>query len=207
MLILLLVVPVLIFLFLKGFATNHFDLPYYVPLKDSTTNEVVTSNGDTVFYQISASSFTQGAKSTTGALNGKTIVFGALSLPCGDSCEQMLAKLSRVAKLNEEYPEFRVVSLVNEKDELPSTIKGQAGVSKAWQVLSVQNSIYEHYVTDLFRLTEKIPGQKTISLDNRFILIDKSRYIRGYYDLRDPEELERLLVEIKVLEYNREENK
>ena len=52
LLIIVLVVPVLIFLFLQGYTTNHFDLPYYVPLRDSVTNEVIVNNGDTAYYQL-----------------------------------------------------------------------------------------------------------------------------------------------------------
>ena len=36
-----LVVPALVFLYLKGFGENHFELPYLIPLTDSTTGNVL----------------------------------------------------------------------------------------------------------------------------------------------------------------------
>lgn len=48
---LVLVLPALVILFLHGFAENHFQLPYLVPLTDSSGR--VSMNGkDTVFYQV-----------------------------------------------------------------------------------------------------------------------------------------------------------
>ena len=51
MLTLVLVLPALVILFLHGFAENHFQLPYLVPVTDSSG--IISMNGkDTVFYQV-----------------------------------------------------------------------------------------------------------------------------------------------------------
>ena len=57
-----LVVPALIFLYLKGFGENHYNLPYMIPRIDSTTGNVMMMKNpnpkwnqpemDTVFHTI-----------------------------------------------------------------------------------------------------------------------------------------------------------
>jgi len=47
----LLIMPVLVFLFLKGFGTNHYDLRYFYPAIDDESNAVVV-NGDTTFRKV-----------------------------------------------------------------------------------------------------------------------------------------------------------
>jgi hypothetical protein len=36
-------------------------------------------------------------------------------------------------------------------------------------------------------------------IDNRVVLVDNQEQIRGYYDITDREETDRLIVEIKIL--------
>ena len=47
----LLLVPVLVFLLLKGFGTNHYNLRYYFPVV-TYEGEALVQNGDTVFRKI-----------------------------------------------------------------------------------------------------------------------------------------------------------
>ncbi len=51
MLTLVLALPALVILFLHSFAENHFELPYLIPVTDSS-GKVQLNGKDTVFYQV-----------------------------------------------------------------------------------------------------------------------------------------------------------
>ena len=55
---------------------------------------------------------------------------------------------------------------------------------------------------------KKAKSAETIPYTEQFILVDKQGYIRGFYDGTDPEEVDRLMAEVKILLdiYKKEEN-
>ncbi len=199
-----LVVPVLIFLFLKGFTTNHFDLPYFVPQTEPGTQKVLVKGGDTLFYQLPDFTMhaTDGKGFSSQQLARKTLVISTLPALCGDTCQKIRDHLARVAALHEAYPDLLILTLVNAAEGQPVS---EAVKAPAWQVLNVPDSLYAGYVNDIFRLNQKIGEEQTILPHNQLELLDHDGFIRGYYNALDPEEIERLMVEIKILEYNRKE--
>lgn len=199
-----LVVPVLIFLFLKGFSTNHFDVPYFVPQTDPVTQQILVNEGDTVFYQLPDFTIngTDGNSLSSQQLAGKTLVISSLGTPCGDTCQKVKNQLARISMLQDTYPDMLILTLAkaDENIALPETAR-----KESWQVFSLSDSLYNRYVDTIFRLNEKIGDEQTILSHNRLELIDQNGFIRGYYNALDPEEIERLMVEIKILEYNRKQ--
>ena len=91
-----LVVPALIFLYLKGFGENHYELPYLIPRIDSTTGNVMMRknpnpkwnqpNMDTVFHTIPAWTLTdENDKVFNGeSLKGKIYVADFFFASLGD---------------------------------------------------------------------------------------------------------------------------
>ncbi|WP_377242235.1 hypothetical protein [Persicitalea jodogahamensis] len=204
-----LVFPVLIYLFLKVFTTNHYDLPYFVPLRDVANNAIVQSNGDTTFYQIQDFSLktADGSTISTASLQGKTIVISTVSSPCADTCKEVLSQLARVQSLHQAYPAFFVLTLVSEDNpQLISSIKESREVEEAWKIATVPDSAFSLILQDVFRLSEKVPGLQTISPQARLSLVDDAGFIRGFYDTTDPEEVDRLMAEIRILEHNRKQD-
>ena len=204
LLIIVLVVPALIFLFLQGYTANHFDLPYYVPLRNPMTHEVLVKGEDTVFYQVkdfSLTSVDSTSAITSAQLLGKTVVLSAFKSPCDAGCEKTLSELNRINVLHETYPSLSILTIINENEESLSKV---ARYQKAgWEVVMVPDSTYQNVVQGTFHLLpEDLKGQ-TISFNNRLSLLDGKGYIRGYYDGEKTEDVERLLAEIRVLEYNR----
>lgn len=204
LLIIVLVVPVLVFIFLQGYTTNHFDLPYYVPLRDSVTNEIVVENGDTAFYQIrdfSLPSLDSQAVITAGELRGKTTVVSAFKGKCDQDCEKVLSQLTRINALHETYPRVVLLTIINEDKGLAKSLIARQ--KPGWQIAQIPDSIYTSTLKNVFHLAPKSRDEKTILGNNQFSLIDDRGYIRGYYDARKTEEIERLLGEIRILEYNK----
>lgn len=100
---LVLVLPALLILFLHGFAENHFQLPYLVPLTDTSGN--VRMNGkDTLFYQVPAQN-----------LKAATIV----SFSSGDTSAPIIDALSIVGKLASN--EINVIRIAGEDVEEKAT--------------------------------------------------------------------------------------
>jgi protein SCO1/2 len=157
MLTLVLVLPALVILLLHGFAENHFQIPYLVPLTDSSGK--ISMNGkDTLFYRVPS----------TDRGQIKIVSFFAKS----DS-KQLIQQYSRVEKLASDD-----VLLVN--------IDGNEGEKEATQKYRVS-------------LLKKEKSLETIPYNEQFVLLDKKGYIRGFYDGTNPEEVDRLSAEVKIL--------
>lgn len=202
-LIVLLVVPVLIFIFLRGFTTNQYALPYYLPLRDSTTNQVLmTQEGDTIFYQIKDFTLenTLGQKLTRKSLAGRVTVVSAVADSCSEACYKGLNQLSRVIALNKtNFPVGVLVLVQSDEAQLPNAIRQSR--EPAWQIIAVPDSLLKYHIANTFRLSENLTSpEPSLYL---CCLIDENGYIRGYYDASDPDEVDRLLAEIKILEYNK----
>lgn len=207
LLILTLVFPVLIFIFLKVFTTNHYDLPYFVPLRDAANNVIVQPSGDTTFYQISEFSLVtiDGSTITAPSINGKTLLISTLSSPCADTCQKVISQLARIQALHREYPTFSLLTLISQNDRgLLSEIKKSRQFDDGWMIAVLPDSTITRTLQNVFHLNEKVPGLQTISPHARLSLVDGSGYIRGFYDTTDPEETDRLMAEIRILEHNRQ---
>jgi protein SCO1/2 len=157
MLTLVLALPALIVLFLHGFAENHFQLPYFVPLTDSS-GRIVMNGQDTLFYQVPTT-------------NKKSI--RVVSFIGDDAPNQLKQQFLRVEKLASE-------KIIVEK------IAGQNAEIEAIQKYRVP-------------LLKKAKSSQTIPYYEQFVLIDKKGYIRGFYEGTNPEEVDRLITEIKIL--------
>jgi protein SCO1 len=203
LLIVVLVVPVLVFLFLQGYTTNHFDLPYYVPLRSPVTDEVIVENGDTTFYQIgdfSLSSIDSQSTVNSAQLRNKITVISTLSGSFDGKCEKILSNLNRIHALHETIPSVTLLTIITTQDTtLTKRIYDRS--KEGWLVARVSEKTYNEELQNIFHLTALDKGQ-TISEYKPFSLVDRNGFIRGYYNAQEDEEIERLLAEIRVLEYN-----
>ena len=207
LLILTLAFPVLIFLFLKVFTSNRFDLPYFVPLRDAGNNVVMQEKGDTTFYQIPDFSLpADGGTIDAASLKGKTVLVSTLASPCGDTCQRLLNQLVRVQALHRDYPSFVILTLLDDQDaQMVSEINERKQLYAGWLVATLPDSLLNATIQNVFRLNEKVPGLQTISPQARLSLVDGAGFIRGFYDTTDPEETDRLMAEIRILEHNRKQ--
>jgi protein SCO1/2 len=154
---LVLVLPALVILFLHGFAENHFQLPYLVPITDSSGR--ISMNGkDTVFYQVPDTD------------RGKIKI---ISFFTKTTSKQLVQQYSRVEKLASSE-----VFLAN--------IDGNEAEKEATQ---------KYRVPPL----KKEKSLETIPYNEQFVLLDKQGFIRGFYDGTNPEDVDRLTAEVKIL--------
>ncbi len=193
LLIVTLVIPALIFTFLQFFADNHYDLPYYHPLV-APNGSVVDERGDTVYQQFSKLTLKQDSTRDTISekLIGQVTVVSYLPAECRDTCKLVLSQLERIEGLQKEIPELTILTLAEKGAE--------KSADDGWKVLYADRESIERCLKEL-RFQTVIPKSKTSGSKSRLVLLDKKGFIRGYYDGSDATEIDRLMAEIKILDY------
>lgn len=206
LLILTLVIPALVFVFLKLFATNHYDLPYYHP-QFTATGDITLNNGDTVFYKVPEITLkkTDGNSFVAKLGDGKMTVVNFLPQACDDSCKIVLGQVDRISALTESIPNLQLLTLAenwNGKNASYPVLMD----SKNWLVLTGSTEEVAEVCKRVLKMETKVPKAKTNSLESKLVLIDTKGQIRGYYNLSDLEETDRLMGEIKILDYEKKSN-
>jgi protein SCO1/2 len=211
-LLIVLGVPVFVFLFLKFFGENKFDLPHYFPELDAS-GEVKVVKGDTVF--IKAPDFQ--LKDKNGEVysykkGGITIVSFFFSR-CGTICPITNKNLLRVA---ENFKSDSLVSILSltvdpifDTPEVLNKYANELGADyKRWMFLTGDKKYIYNLAIKGFKLPVSDASdydKNIVDIDQTFIhsdkllLIDKFGHIRGIYEGTNKSEIERLVVEIKVL--------
>lgn len=179
LLIVTLVIPALIFVLLKLFATNHYDLPYYLPARNAA-GETVVQNGDTVFSKAAERCVTLRPVKFDNALT----VIHPLQDDCDEGCQKAIDELKRVLALKESIPELEILTI---------TSRSQGTLKLEWRTLNMAHE------TVIGCLNE---GKQGIAA-NDLILVDGSGFVRGFYKAGDTEETDRLMAEIKILDYEK----
>jgi protein SCO1/2 len=224
-LFLVLILPVFIYLGLKAFGTNHFSLPRYIPAIDSTTGEIKMakrlnprwneSEMDTVFQTIPDFSLTDegGKVFSAKSLQGKIYITSFFFTRCGTICPKITTQLSRVQDTFLGDPEVQLLSIsVDPKFDQPEKLATYAKRFDAnkgqWHFLTGEKKMIYPLVLKGFHVPLADASEYDAAIKNpdetfihseRLVLIDKEGIIRGFYDGTDKKEVDRLLVEIKVL--------
>ena len=196
---LLLLVPVLAFLFLKGFGTNHYALPTFLPERIDSTQVGGKWQRDTVYHQLQ--SF--GLVAQTGhplpprALAGGLYVASFLCAGCPGAAPVPTAELMRVQEAYRRDPRVKLVTFLTSAAPTPEKAAEQYGaIAGKWWFLAGAPPALRQVAAD-YRLA---PAGSTIQTPTLF-LVDRDRRVRGTYDGTKPKEIDRLLTEISVLLY------
>lgn len=190
LLIITLVIPALIFALLKLLGTNHYDLPYFVAEKDDK-GSIIVQNGDTLFHQVSADCGVFGGVN----LDGRLTVVSRMPSNCGEPCERATDELERIAALKAAIPELQVLSIATD-----TVRRGEWQSVKADSVTIA--SCFSKELTDSAKWSDASNGRA-----GQIVLIDRDRHVRGFYKAGDGEETDRLMAEIKILDYEKKNEK
>ncbi|GAA4049913.1 hypothetical protein GCM10022409_40840 [Hymenobacter glaciei] len=211
---LLLLVPVLAFLFLYRFGTNRYALPTYLPDRVDSTQVGGKWQRDTVFHQIAPF---QLLASTGREVSSQELSQGLYIAQffADDAASPLVARqLLRVQEKFRHEPRVKLVTFV-----LDPTASNTASLSKLaeqygtiagkWFLLAVPADTLHQLTQREFRLTtdpKRLPGAVfTANIPaGRLLLIDKQRRVRGIYDGTDGREIDRLLTEVTVQLYDYE---
>jgi protein SCO1/2 len=224
-LLMTLMVPVFIYLGLKTFGTNHYVLPRFIPAIDSTTGEIKMakrlqarwneSEMDTVFQTIPAFQLTDenGKVFSSKALQGKIYIANFFFTRCGTICPKIASQVSRATDAFIQDPEIHFISIsvdpnFDEPKKLLAYAKSFDADSTRWSFLTgTKKEIYplilKGFHVPLADASEydaaiKNPDETFIHSE-RLVLVDKAGVIRGFYDGTNKKEVDRMIMEIKVL--------
>lgn len=199
----ILILPVLVFLFLKLFAKNHYDIPTYF-----ATDSIFVDGR----YKITAAhkipTFTfvdqKGKTFRTDVLTDKIVVAGLLLDGQNSVRSKITSELRRIQEAFSDFPEVKIVAIgiATADHTIYDTLNQYAEIFRIdttrWTLLAgSQDSVYAFAEKGLL-----LSGTTTEQVGNTLVLIDKAGHIRGYYTGVDRAEIDRLIREIQVLLYN-----
>ncbi len=198
----ILVLPSLAYLFLKTGKNNFKHLAIFGP------RDVAVNGKDTIYHKVPAFTFTdqEGKTITEKTFDGKIYVANFFFASCRGICPKMSDQMQRLATKYANRPDILLIShTVNpEHDSVPVLAayakSYKADPSRWYFVTGNKNEIYDiarhgYFISAL----EGDGGPEDFIHDEKFILVDKEKHIRGYYDGTSIKDVGRLLDEIKVL--------
>jgi len=211
---LLLLVPVLAFLFLFRFGSNRYALPTYLPDRVDSTQVGGEWRRDTVFHQVVPFQL----PASTGRMVSSQELGKGLYIAqfYGDDAAstQVARVLLRVQEKFRHEPRVRLVTFVlNGNPGTPASLQLLAEkygtIAGKWFFLAGSADTLRRLTRQEFRLTadpKRLPDAvPTANIPaGRLLLVDNQRRIRGIYDGTDGREIDRLLTEITVQLYDYE---
>lgn len=177
----------------------------------------VNEKGDTIYHSIPPFSFTnqEGRTISDKDVDGKIYVASFFFATCPTICPKMNEALKGVVENFKDQKDIKFLSFtVNPEHDSVSVLKEYAKERNAdserwWFLTGNKDSIYA-----LAREGYMVPAAAGKTADDffhsqDFILIDKDKHIRGYYDGLEDADVKKLNDEIKVLmvEYKEKERK
>jgi protein SCO1 len=205
---LLLLVPILVFIFITTFGEHHFSLKTYFPKVDDTGEVLLKENGDTIFHHVPNFELTsQKGKQISQAndLAGAVYVTDFFFATCPGICKKMSSQLSRVQQAYKDNSDVKLVSIsVNPEHDSVDVLQNYANqygaIADKWYLLTGNRDYIYNLAREGFYLpVQQVEGQQDFIHSEKFMLVDKERKIRGIYDGTDPSDVDRLILEINVL--------
>lgn len=220
-LLFVLLIPALAYILLRGFTQNHYELRRYIPVIDSTNGEPVIAKQlndfgqevtDTLFRTVPGFWLTNqdGGITDSTAVKGKIHVAAFFFTRCGTICPKISSELTRVQDIFRDKPEIIFLSFsVDPEHDKPAQLKEYAkrydAIPGKWyfltgdkaQIYTLAQRGYFLPVVD-HGVTNDKPDETFIHSE-KLVLIDKAGHIRGFYDGTDKKDIERLILEMRVL--------
>ena len=150
------------------------------------------------------------ARATTLAdLRGSIWIADFIYTTCQDTCPMQTAEMAQLQEQWKDKPGLKLVSFsVDPEKDTTEVLSGYANRYKAdsqrWLFLTGAKEEISRLVQEGFRLSAvALVGDgkegSVIMHSPRFVLIDKQAQIRGYYDSRDPQAIQRLKKDVATL--------
>lgn len=224
-LLLVLMVPTFVYLGLKLKGTNHYKLPRFIPVIDSTNGEPLMKkvdnpqwnepDVDTVFQTIPSFVLTNqlGKPFDSKVLKGKIFVTSFFFTRCTTICPKLSYQMARVRDAFMGQSDVQFVSIsVDPKYDVPEKLEAYAKKFEAnaaqWNFLTGEKSYIYPLILKGFHVPLADASEYDAAIKNpdetfihseRLILVDKEGIIRGFYNGTDPKEVDRLILELNVL--------
>ena len=164
-------------------------------------------DGDTVYTRIADFSFiNQDSQIVTNAtFDGKAYVADFFFTTCATICPIMTDHMVQIQEALNGDPMVKLLShsVTPEIDSVPQLKKYalDKGVNDSvWNLVTGdREQIYNLARKAYFAAKKDAVGEYGMIHTENFVLIDKEKRLRGYYDGTDPEDIEQLLEDIEIL--------
>ena len=184
-LILLLALPIAIFLFLKSFGRNEFNIPVYY--EQGREDSLLTiCPGNTTQYTVNNPAIPQGGiKVVHFEQSGGTVL------------QTRFEQLERVQEVFYDDAEISLNTFLNERSisqkDITDDNKRIRFLTRFWKINTLDSVSWAN-LKDAMVMAEP---------DNRVILVDDQNRIRGYYNILERDEMDRLILELRILKSNK----
>ncbi|GAB4395735.1 MAG: hypothetical protein OHK0053_06030 [Microscillaceae bacterium] len=222
----LVVFPILVFVFLQSFGTNTYplqvfhtqwieELPFEGQILRDTVQDASLLKGkkivDTLYHRIPDFALTDqhNRPFQSKQLEGAIYVADFFFTRCGNPtlCPRMSQELKRVQENFKDQEMLKLVSFtVDPSHDTPEVLKEYAGRYQAqegkWFFLTGEKKKIYDLAFDGFKVNameEDVVVKPDFLHAIKFILVDKEGRIRGYYNGTEREDVDRLILEIKIL--------
>lgn len=134
-------------------------------------------------------------------LDGSVWVADFITTSCTDVCPAMTGKMAALQRLYRDQPDVHFVSIsVDPENDTPEVLAGYAEAHGAntsqWHFLTGPLETIRRTAAEGFKLG---PIEDPQAYSTRFVLVDRNRRIRGYYESGDEPAIARLSQDIALL--------
>ena len=194
----------IVYFFQRKNTVPTYRLPVYGP--SSNGNKIARTN-----HKIPYFSFTdqEGNIFTSDSARNKITVVDYFFTTCQSICPVMSRQMERVAASFSTDSEILILShTVNPETDSVAVLKAYSLLHKAdyskWKFLTGNKSdLYRlarrGYLLDAIENTNRNEAEADFIHTQNFVLVDKNKQIRGFYDGTDSLEVSRLIKEIRIL--------
>lgn len=208
LLLILLLLPALVYLFFSTGKHGMMHLPIYYPEDVRITVVDGKEKTDTLYHTIPAFSFINqdGDTVTEKNFEDKIYVADFFFTTCPSICPKMMFNMEKVNVVTQKNQDFMIIShTVNPAhDSVPVLAKYAKLVhadAKKWMLVTGNKKDIYDIGIDGYKLAvdedPRAPGGFLHS--EMFVLVDKGKRIRGYYDGTDSAHVNTLINDIKIL--------
>lgn len=216
-----LLVPALLYLFLRFGTQNHYILPRYLPKIDSAKGEPLIGKvrqidgsvkTDTIYNHIPPFKLIDqnGKTVNQSVVKDKIYVADFFFTRCGTICPRISSQLTRVQDIFRNNPSVVFLShTVDPEHDRPAQLKAYAEKYEAipgkWFFLTGDKAeIYDlamhgYYLPTVDAGVKDGKPDETFIHSEKLVLVDKEGIVRGFYDGTNKEQVDRLILEIRVL--------
>jgi protein SCO1/2 len=218
------ILPLVSYLIIKELSVNAIRMPpRYYP--DTIVNKIVDGKRvtDTTWHQVANITLTNqlGKDVSLNELAGKIIVADFFFTRCPSICPTLtknMKRLQKTLKINDvrkrvdsSFVHFLSISVDPERDSVPILKKyaDKYGVNHDnwWLLTGPKKTIYDFSINELkLGLQDTLVSEDFVHT-NRFVLLDKKRVVRGYYNGLDTTSLAQLAEDIVILLLEKDKKK
>lgn len=196
--------PVILYLFLRSYGENEFDLPVFFENEERVyCNDSLAIKDNLELIDLNNKNFVE--LSDIYAADYKVIHFPNVQDP---EIQTLKNEVNRILNTFDDLSLSILSFLPNSNDKVD-----QVGTKSFLSADRTNTYLYaqdrkDFYVDCLYvfptkEWNGKHPSEETIAVDHTLVLLDQENKIRGYYDGYETKEVDRLILEIRVLLSNK----